>query len=140
MSLTLVKPYFAARAKAVGMKEHIDYVNEDNIPQNLVDGSFHVLLDQFNGIKLNQTDQEINCGVVLTFWLKGYRNPYDGLDRAVAKSELLLKEVLKNSNRLGQCLKNVVFNNVKYSTIASDNDNTIKCTMHFTAFTSLLIS
>jgi len=140
MSLTLVKPYFVARAKAVGLKEHVDYVNEDNIPKTLVDGSFHVLLDQFSGVKLNQTDQEINCSVELKFWIKGFRNPYDGLDRAVAKSELVLKEVLKNSNRLGQCLKNVVFNDVKYDTISKDNDNVIRVTMTFTAFTSILIT
>lgn len=134
MSFESVRPYFAARCTAVGLKEHKDAFNDENIPSTYLDGSFHVLLNGFDGIKLNQNDQESRCKVAVSFWLKGFRTPSEGLDRAVAKSELLLKETLKNSNRLGQCIKNVVFNDVSYSALSDDNDNAIKVTMNFTAF------
>jgi len=140
MSMVLVRPYFIARAKAVGLKEHLDAFNEENVASTTVNNSFHVLLSSFAGRKLNQHDQEIDCGVTLTFWIKGYRKPIEALDAAVQKSETLLKEVVKNSNRLGQCLKNVVFNNVSYEPLSEDNDNAIKVTMTFTAFTSILIT
>ena len=137
MSMTLVKPYFKARCIAVGLKEHKDAFNQENIPSTYLDNTFHVLLGDFSGIKLNQSDQEINCSVSVSFWIKGFKTPSEGLDRAVSKSEQLLKETLKNSNRLGQCLKNIVFNDVSYTALSDDNDNAIKCTMNFTAFTSI---
>lgn len=140
MSMTLVRSYFIARCKAVGLKEHKDAFNDENVPGTYIDGAFHVLLDSFSGVKLNQSDQEINCAVAVSFWIKGFRQPTEGLDRAVAKSETLLKEVLKNSNRLGQCLKNVVFDSVDYSALNASNDNAIKVTMNFTAFTSIEIT
>lgn len=140
MSMTLVRSYFVDRAKAVGLKEHKDAFNLDNNPSTYIDYSFHVLSGPFSGVKLNQSDQEIECNVLLTFWVKGYRNPIDGFDRAVTKSEELLKEVLKNSNRLGQCLKNVVFVDSSYEALTDDNDNAIKVSMTFTAFTSLEIT
>lgn len=140
MSMTLVRSYFKARCLTVGMKEHNDAFNEDNVASTVIDNSFHVLLSGFNGRKLNQNDQEIECSVTVTFWVKGFKKPTEGLDRAVSKSEVLLKETLKNSNRLGQCLKNVVFNSVNYSALSEDNDNAVKVTMNFTAFTSLVIT
>lgn len=140
MSMTLVRSYFRSRCLAVGLKEHTDAFNDENIPSTYLDNSFHVLLNDFSGVKLNQSTQEINCDVTVSFWVKGFRNPTAGLDSAVSKSETLLKEVLKNSNRLGQCLKNVVFNNVSYEALSDDNDNAIKVTMSFTAFTDILIT
>ena len=139
MSMTEVRSYFRSRCLAVGLKEHNDAFNDENIPSTYIDNSFHVLLNSFSGRKLNQTDQEIDCAVTVSFWVKGFRNPTSGLDSAVSKSETLLKEVLKNYNRLGQCLKNVVFNNVAYTALSEDNDNAIKVTMSFTALTSILI-
>lgn len=140
MSLTLVRAYFRSRCLAVGLKEHDDAFNEDNVASTTLDNSFHVLLNGFTGRKLNQSDQEIECAVIVTFWVKGFRKPTDGLDRAVSKSELLLKESLKNSNRLGQSIKNVVFNNVSYTALSEDNDNSVKVTMNFTALISLAIT
>lgn len=140
MSMTLVRSYFKARCFALGMKEHDDAFNEDNVPSTVINNSFHVLLQSFSGRKLNQSDQELDCPVTLTFWVKGYKKPTEGLDQAVSKSELVLKEVLKNSNRLGQCLKNVVFNDVSYEALNLNNDNIVKVTMTFTAFTSLAIT
>lgn len=139
MSLSSVRSYFRSRCLAVGLKEHADAFNEENIASTYLDNSFHVMLNGFSGIKLNQNDQEVRCGVIVSFWIKGFRNPTEGLDRAVSKSELLIKETLKNSNRLGQCLKNVVFLDVAYAALSEDNDNAIKVTLNFEALTILEI-
>jgi hypothetical protein len=138
--MTLVKSYFKARCEAVGLSEHSDGFNEENIAASTIDNTFHVLLGQFSGRKLNQSDQEIDCPVVVSFWVKGFRDPAEGIDRAVQLGEDLLKETLKNSNRLGQCLKNVTFSSMNVEPLSTDNDNAIKVVMNFTAFTSLLIS
>ena len=52
MSLILVKPYFEARCEAVGLDKHRDGFNEENVGSTRLDLSYHVLLGQFNGIKL----------------------------------------------------------------------------------------
>jgi hypothetical protein len=140
MSMTLVKAYFAARCRAVGLSEHTDGFNEENIAASNIDNSFHILLGSFSGRKLNQSDQEIDCPVIVSFWVKGFADPAEGIDRAVQLGETLLKETLKNSNRLGQCLKNVTFSSMSVEPLSTDNDNAIKVSMSFTAFTSLLIS
>lgn len=139
MSLSAVKNYFRLRCQAIGLKEHVDAFNEENIPSTYLDNSFHIMLNGFDGIKLNQNDQEVRCKVIVSFWIKGFRTPSEGLDRAVSKSELLIKETLKNSNRLGQCLKNVVFNDVVYSALSEDNDNAVKVTLNFEALTIIEI-
>src|SRR5574343_1265873 len=140
MSLTLVKPYFIARCEAKGLTEHHDGFNEENIAASNLDRAFHILLGTFSGRKLNQTDQEIDCPVTVSFFIKGFRDPASAIDEAVQLEEDLLKEILKNSNRLGQCLKNVVFNSSSREALSGDNDNAVKVIMNFTAFTSILIS
>lgn len=140
MSMTAVRSYFRSRCLAVSLKEHLDAFNDENIASNYLDQAFHVSLSGFSGIKLNQHAQEINCDVAVKFWLKGFRTPLTALDTAVQKSETLLKEVLKNSNRLGQSVKNVVFNNVSYEPLSEDNDNAIKVTMNFTAYVAVEIT
>jgi hypothetical protein len=139
MSITLVRSYFVDRCKTVGLTEHRDAFNDENVALSLLNEKFFVRLNTFNGIKLNQTDQEINCDVEVVFWLKGGIDPVSGLDKAVIKAENLLKEALKHSNRLGQCIKNVVFNSVSFDRLAESNDNTVKVTANFTAFTSIAI-
>jgi hypothetical protein len=139
MSMTAVRSYFKARCIALGMKEHDDGFNEDNVASTVLDNSFHVLLGNFSGRKLNQSDQEMDCPVTVTFWVKGFRRPVEGLDKAILKSELLVKETLKNSNRLGQSIKNVTLGSVNFAALSDDNDNAVKVTLSFTALISLAI-
>ena len=139
MSLTLVKPYFITQCKAASLKEWPYAFNIENVPNSIIDNSFHVLLNTVDGIKLNQHVQELNCGASVTFWIKGYKDPSSGLDKAIAKSEELLKLCLKPSNRIGTCVKNIILNSVNFDRLADSNDNAIKVTMIFTALTSLAV-
>lgn len=137
MSLAYVRYYFRQRCLAVGLKEHSDAFNEENVPSTYLDQAFHVTLDRFSGIKLNQNDQEMKCTVKTTFWIKGFKKPTDGLDRAVSKSDLLIKEILKPSNRLSQNIKNIVIGDVVYEALSDDNDNAIKVVIDFSAIVIL---
>jgi hypothetical protein len=139
MSLTLVRPYFKARCLAVGLTEHTDVFNFQNVPSSIVDYSFHVEFFSANGVKLNQHDQEITIPCNVSFYVKGYRNPAEGMDKAIAKCEALIKEVLAPANRLGQCLKNVTLGSVAFEPIAASNDNSIKVQISFNVFTSLAL-
>lgn len=139
MSLTLVRPYFKARCLAVGLTEHTDVFNFQNIPSSISNYSFHVEFTSASGVKLNQHDQEITIPCNVSFYVKGYRNPAEGMDKAIAKCEALIVETLLPANRLGQCLKNVTLSSVTFEPLAGSNDNTIKVQIGFTAFTSLAL-
>lgn len=138
--MILIRKYFVDRCKAIGLTEWTDAFNYENIPSNLINYSFFIESPVFEGVKaISNYDQEINCRVEVKFFIKGYRTPKEAMDKAIEKSEALLKEVLKPTNRLGQCLKNVVFNSVNVEPFAGSNDNLIMVTASFTAFTSLKI-
>lgn len=140
MSVTSVKSYFRARCIASGLTEHTDGFNEANVAFTVIDKAFHILLGTFSGRKLNQNDQEIDCPVTVSFWINGYNDPADGIDRAVQLAETLIKETLKNSNRLGQSIKNVVFNTMSLEPLDGSTDNTVKVTISFTALVSMAIT
>lgn len=140
MGLTAVKPYYVARAKAIGLSEHSDAFNDENIASTLLGDKFHVKLGAFSGTKLNQADQEVTCPVTVTIFVKGYANPSDALDKAVLKTDLLVKECLKNSNRLGTLIKNVRFDTAVPEALAVSNDNAVKVTISFTTFVIMAIS
>lgn len=139
MSMTLVRPYFATQCKALSLKEWTDAFNTENVPGSIVDYSFHVLVNGADGIKLNQHVQDLDIGATVNFWIKGNRNPVDGLDKSIAKAEDLIKLCLKPSNRLGTCIKNVILNSVTFDRLAESNDNAIKATLVFTVKTSLAV-
>lgn len=140
MSIAAVKPYFEARCRAVGMKKHPDAFNEENIPSSTLDETFHVLLGSFSGVSLNQAHQVITAPVTVSFWLKGYRDPDACIDRAVQKADALIKETLKNSNRLGTIIKNVSFSTMSLSQQNATDDNVVKVTLDFTALVMMEIS
>lgn len=140
MSLITVKPYFTARCKAVGLKEHTDAFNDENIASTLIGDAFHIELGTFTGRKLNQNDQEVLCPVTIKFWRKGYKTPGDAVDKAVLKADELIKECLKNSNRLGTLIKNVSFDSMVPEALATSNDNVVKVTLNFNALVIMEIS
>lgn len=140
MSLSLVRPYFKARCLAVGLTEHPDVFNFNNVPSTIIDYSFHVEFFSANGTRLNQNDQEITIPCEVLFYVKGYRNPAEGMDRAIAKAESLIYEVLRPVNRLGTCLKNVSLGSINFEPLSNANDNAIKTRISFNVFTSLFLS
>lgn len=137
MSLSLIKPYLRARCLAVGLAEHPEPFNQENLPSTIIDKSFQISLTSANGVKLNQNDQEMSSTVGLIFYLKGFRDPDLALDKAIEKSEALIREVEKPVNRLGVCLKNVSLSDINYEALALSNDNVVKTTINFNFVTNL---
>jgi hypothetical protein len=131
MSFDSVRLYFKARCEAVGLVEHDDAFNADNIPDTVIDGSYHVSFNSFNGIKSNQNDQELSVPVTVEFYVKGFRYPNEGVDSALILAEALIKEVQKPVNRLGQVLKNISTSDGVIEPITLANDNIIRVRIIF---------
>lgn len=143
MSLTLIKPYFKARAKAVDLKELLDVqdlFDIENIPSSLVDYGFVVLFSSASGRKLNQNTQEISVPVDVVFYVKGFRYPNEGFDKAVLKAEALIKETEAPTNRLGQCIKNVSLSQINFEQFSIDNDNLIRVRVSFESIIDLSLN
>lgn len=137
MSLEVVRPYFRARCEAVGMTEHESSFDVDNIPDTIIDDTFFIGFNSFNGTKANQNDQEISIPVTIIFFKNGYRYSHEGIDNALVKVEALIKEVQKPMNRLGTVIKNVTSGSCLIEPITQTNDNTIKVSMIFNVIMSL---
>lgn len=140
MSMTLVRKYFVDRCKALSLTEHKEPFTDDNIPMTLTSKAFQVTLGEFVGVKpINNRDQEMTCPVTVNIYVKGFSNPTDGVDLAIANAEKLMKECLSAKNRLGTCVKNVILNSVLPEALSSTNDNVIRVKLGFSVFTSILI-
>lgn len=131
MSLNAVRPYFRARLNALSYKEWSDGFNFQNIPENIVDKSFHLDANTINNVALGQTDLEVEHQVITRVWYKGFKTPKEALDRAMERIEDIIVEVLNPSNRLTGAtgLRNVEFVSVALSPIAESNDNTIEAAL-----------
>lgn len=135
-----IRQYFVARAKAIGLIEWTDAFNYENIPANLMNGSFFIEAPNFQAVKpIQHRDQEISAQVEIKFFIKGYRTPKEAMDKSVEKAESLIREVLKPTNRMSGCLKNVTLNSVNIEPFAASNDNLIMVTNSYTVLTSLNI-
>lgn len=131
MSFEVVRPYFKTRCENVGLVEHDDAFNLDNIPDSILDDSFHVAFNSFLGVKSNQNDQEVSVPVTVVFYKKGFRYPNEGVDSALIKAEALIKEVQSPTNRLGTTIKNVTTVDGNIEPISLANDNIIRVRIVF---------
>lgn len=141
MSLTAARSYLRARAEAINLREWKDGFNFSNIPANLINKSFHIETGPAIGIKLNQSDQEINFSQTVRIFTKGYRDPASGIDSAISVAEDYIKECVKATNRVTQTtgIKNVVFENVSFDANSASNDNLIVASLTFRIFTVLAV-
>lgn len=138
MSLTAVRPFIRSVANSKGFREWTDAFNIENIPSTILNKSYHIANPTFNGVRLNQLDQEVESNVELKLIFKGYRNPADAIDTAISDSENLLKEMLKPANRVGQAgvnnIKNVVLDSIGLEQFDISNDNVVVATVNLTIF------
>lgn len=131
MSLSAVRPYFRARFVALGYREWSDGFNFENIPESIIDKSFHLDANTLSNVAMGQTDLEIEHRVVTRCWFKGFRTPKEALDRTMERVEDIIVEVLNPANRLtgSTGLRNVELSEVTVSPIAESNDNTIQVSL-----------
>lgn len=140
MSMTLVKPYFRLRCAAVGLSKHPDPFNENNIPSTIIDFSYQLNFSSVNNLKFNPgTTLDLTMPIEVIFYVKGFRDPDEGQDRAIAKAQELILEASSIQNRIGASIKNVVFQSMRIEPLASSNDNVIRVRLAFNTITTLAI-
>lgn len=136
MSLTNIKPYFRTRLDSLGYTEWDDAFNVDNIPETILENSYHVLLPSISGGPINHTDQSTESDVTVLVFKKGYRNSNDAIDEAILSVENIVKDVCKTVNRTSTLL-NVVFNEATIDKINDANDNAVILEFKFKAYVQI---
>lgn len=132
MSLVNVRQYFKDRLDGLGFREWPDGFAFDNIPETIIDHSYHVFLPSMGGFPINQTSQDVDSSVVVRIFLKGYRDASEAIEESIEQVECVLNDVLKVGNRTATLL-NVVFDSADFAPIKEDNETGVLVEMNFTA-------
>jgi len=133
MSLAAVRPYFRTRLDALGYKEWSDGFNFANIPQTILDGSYHLEVGTAGGTKVGQLVTEIDFPITVRVFFQGYSDPRGRIDDAMAAADAILAEVLIESNSQGATIKAVLFDSVTVNPYDGSDDNDIILELVFTA-------
>lgn len=136
MSLVNIYPYFRSRLNSLGFEEWKDGFNLNNIPKTIIDKSYHILTPDQSGGPSNQNHQDIENTVIISFFLKGFRNPTEAKERAMLDIERIVKDVCNIRNRTATLL-NVVYNGSTMEAINADDDNQVLVQLDFSAFVVL---
>lgn len=132
MSLSSVRPYVRSRLEGLGYTEWADGFNYDNIPETILDRSFHVFIESISGGSINQADQETVAAIILRVFFRGYRDASEAIDQSISGLETIVKDVCKASNRTS-VLTNVVFDGADFEPLTVNNDSSVLLTIRLGA-------
>jgi len=140
MSLSVIRPYFRVRMNSLGYREWKEpFTDGDNLPENILDGSYVVSPISVSGEQLDQKLQNLEAEITVTLFLKGFRDPSAAVDSGTAKGEGIIQEVMDPANRLGADLKNVIFSSMEVLPMADSNDNSIRVVLIFNNITQVCL-
>jgi hypothetical protein len=130
MAWSDVRPFFKTHLDLLAYTEWTEgFFDIANLPETLVDKAYHVIINDINGDKQNQADQESTLEVELSTFYKGYRYPAEAIDAAVAGSEEIMCALVSPLARtMTTGILNVVFNKANIAPIDNSNDNTVVVT------------
>lgn len=133
MSFSSVLPAFRVELDLLGLTEWTDAFNVENIPQTILDRSYHLEIGGITGNNANQTVHGFNFPVTVRVFLRGYQDTSQTRDEAMSLLDSILAELLKPAFRLGQVLKDVKPVSIDLSSLDGTNDNDMILTMVFSA-------
>lgn len=131
MSLANVRSYLKTRMDSLGYSEWRDGFKSDNIPETIMDMSYHILVESIDGGSINHTHQDTFSNVSLKVFYRGYLDVTEAIDTAILGVETIVKDICKVSNRTSTTL-NVVFNGAEFSPVNDLNDNSVLVDMDIT--------
>jgi hypothetical protein len=116
----------------LGYTEWKDGFAFNNIPETIIDRSYHVLVESVTGGPINHTHQDTSSTVVLRVFFRGYSLATEAIDASIISLEEIINDICKVANRTDTLL-NVIFDDAEISPLNEDNDNSAFIEMRFTA-------
>lgn len=137
MSLVSILPYFRNQLDDLGYDEWRDAFDVENIPENILDRSYHLTLGVADIGPANQTVTQFDVPVIVQLFYKGYTNDDSSttVDKVIAESEVVFAAILSAANRLGTEVKNVVPQNFSVQPKSVSNTNDMILELNFLAQT-----
>lgn len=132
--MTNVLPYFRARLNGLGHKEWADSLNFNNIPETIVDRSYHLDFNPTVQNTQNQNQLDMAQDMTVRLFVKAYRNTSAGRDRLISLAQEAICDIISPLNGdIGPDVKHVEFNSMNIIPIDGSNDNTMYAEMNFSA-------
>ena len=133
MSLELVRPYFRTRINLLNYTEWADGFGIDNIPETLLDRSYHILHGNITQRSRGGVDIVYVVPITVNVFYKGFRDVTTAIDQGMAGAEEIINSCIKKANYTNP-IKLVEFEGFTvepYDEVS--NDNTVKAVISFNA-------
>jgi hypothetical protein len=82
-------------------REWTDAFNFDNIPENLIDHSYHIFVGLFNGGSLNDLTLNANQAYEVRLFRRGFRDAASGRDEAIREAGRFVLQAINPANLTG---------------------------------------
>jgi hypothetical protein len=131
MSLELVRPYFRTRVSALSYTEWTDGFGIDNIPETILDKSFHITHGTVGPRSRSGQDIVYSVPITVNVFFKGYREVTEAIDLGMAGAEAIVNACIKQANYVApiKLVEFVGFTVEPYEEI--ENDNIVKTEINF---------
>lgn len=139
MALELVRPYFRSRINALEFKEWKDGFASNNIPQTIIDRSYHLRHGTVSKRLSSSTDIVYVIPITVNAFFKGYKDVSSGIDRAMAGAEAIINDCVYIPNYVNpiKIVEFVGFTVEPYDEIK--NDNIIRAVIDFNVIAPVCI-
>ena len=131
MSFAVVRPFFRTHLDALGFSEWKDGFNFENIPDQILNNSYHIEVGTVTGSSANQLTHQFSYPVLIRIFLKGYLDPASAIDASMEVVDNVYHEILDPAVRLGTDIKDVIPDSVSVRPQDVSNDNNIVLEMGF---------
>lgn len=138
MSITGTLPYFRKILNAFGYKEWTDALDFENIPDSIIDGTYHLDFGPTIPNQNNQIDLDLSQAVTVRLFSKGYRNTSETRDKLISNAQNAFCDIIDPRNAtIGPAVKDVEFISMNIIALDESNTNTMYAEMLFEARTFL---
>lgn len=139
MSFSSIRSYIRTVMATVdsNSKEWTDGFNIQNIPENIIDRSWHLTFNPTSPVSINQNCFRVDYPITLNVFILGGREVADAIDSANSLGQSIYQECLDHSNRLGITatstakIINIVPGVMSINPYGEDNDNTVRLQIDF---------
>ena len=140
MSFSSIRTYMRTVMSTVDSdhKEWTDGFNIENIPETIINKSWHLKFNPTSPQTINQNCFKIDYPITLNVFLLAGLEVSAGIDSANVLGQSIYQECLKHSSRLGITgtsiakVINIIPGSMSINEYSSDNDNTIRLQIDFT--------
>ena len=132
--ISAILAYARARMISLGFIEWEDAFNFDNIPNTLLDTSFHLSLGTLTRKNEHMDNVHIDAPFVVRLFSRSFVDTKQGRDAAISSADIVIDEFIKADNRLNSDdIKTIFFDSMNIGPLTKANDNSLIVQLDFTA-------